>query len=76
MRAIFKKVCYTEKCTLEKTLGGGGNGMLTKTQTAGRALLLNPGSCGPRRFNQEITMAVLTAGDQGEILEEQRIDNL
>ena len=41
---------------------------------AGRTLLLNPGSCGPRRFNQEITMAVLTAGDQGEILEVQRID--
>ena len=25
----------------------------------GKTLLLNPGSCGPRRFNQEITMAVL-----------------
>ena len=26
---------------------------------AGRTLLLNPGSCGPRRFNQAITLAVL-----------------
>lgn len=26
---------------------------------------LNPGSCGPRRFNQEITMAVLTIQDDG-----------
>ena len=29
----------------------------------GRTLLLNPGSCGPRRFNQPITLAVLTAED-------------
>lgn len=27
----------------------------------GRTLLLNPGSCGPRRFNQAITLAVLEA---------------
>ncbi len=32
----------------------------------GRTLLLNPGSCGPRRFNQAITLAVLEVGD-GEI---------
>lgn len=31
----------------------------------GRTLLLNPGSCGPRRFNQAITLAVLEAGDGG-----------
>ena len=30
-----------------------------------RTLLLNPGSCGPRRFNQAITMAVLTIDDDG-----------
>ena len=31
----------------------------------GKTLLLNPGSCGPRRFNQAITLAVLevTGGD-------------
>ena len=28
--------------------------------SAGKTILLNPGSCGPRRFNQEITMAILT----------------
>lgn len=28
-------------------------------------LYLNPGSCGPRRFNQAITMAVLTVPDDG-----------
>ena len=31
----------------------------------GGTLLLNPGSCGPRRFNQAITLAVLEAGDGG-----------
>lgn len=30
-----------------------------------RTLLLNPGSCGPRRFHQPITMAVLTVNDDG-----------
>ena len=29
----------------------------------GRTLLLNPGSCGPRRFNQAITLAVLEVED-------------
>ena len=29
-------------------------------------LFLNPGSCGPRRFNQAITMAVLTISDPAE----------
>lgn len=29
----------------------------------GRTLLLNPGSCGPRRFNQAITLAVLEIGE-------------
>ena len=33
-----------------------------------RTLLLNPGSCGPRRFHQPITMAVLTVGDEGWIV--------
>lgn len=31
----------------------------------GNTLLLNPGSCGPRRFNQAITLAVLEVGDGG-----------
>ena len=30
-----------------------------------RTLLLNPGSCGPRRFHQPITMAVLSVGEDG-----------
>ena len=30
-----------------------------------RTLLLNPGSCGPRRFHQPITMAVLEIGEEG-----------
>lgn len=34
---------------------------------------LNPGSCGPRRFNQEITMAVLDIEDDGS-WKIQRID--
>lgn len=29
-------------------------------------LYLNPGSCGPRRFRQPITMAVLTIAESGE----------
>ena len=30
-----------------------------------RTLLLNPGSCGPRRFHQPITLAMLTIQDDG-----------
>ena len=30
-----------------------------------RTLLLNPGSCGPRRFHQPITLAMLTIKDDG-----------
>ena len=32
-----------------------------------RTLLLNPGSCGPRRFYQPITMAMLTVDEDGWI---------
>ena len=32
---------------------------------AGKTLLLNPGSCGPRRFNQPVTLAVLEAEGGG-----------
>ena len=32
----------------------------------GDTVYLNPGSCGPRRFNQEITMAVLTLFEPDE----------
>ena len=32
----------------------------------GDSVVLNPGSCGPRRFNQEITMAILTLTDEGD----------
>ena len=34
---------------------------------------INPGSCGPRRFNQEITMAVMEIDEKG-CFEIQRID--
>jgi len=37
-----------------------------------RILLLNPGSCGPRRFHQPITLAVLTTRETGFTV--QRID--
>ena len=42
--------------------------------TAGgkRTLLLNPGSCGPRRFVQPITMAIMTIDEDGWIVK--RID--
>lgn len=33
---------------------------------SGSTVFLNPGSCGPRRFNQDITMAVLTLFDEWE----------
>ena len=32
---------------------------------AGHTLLLNPGSCGPRRFHQPITLAILETDGQG-----------
>ena len=38
----------------------------------GKTVLLNPGSCGPRRFNQPITMAIVTIAN-GQIAV-QRID--
>lgn len=38
----------------------------------GRTLLLNPGSCGPRRFNQAITLAIVEVAG-GEV-RAQRID--
>ena len=31
----------------------------------GKTLLLNPGSCGPRRFGQPITLALVETGEQG-----------
>lgn len=37
-----------------------------------QTMLLNPGSCGPRRFHQPITMAILTISDDGWIVK--RID--
>jgi len=40
---------------------------------SGKQVYLNPGSCGPRRFSLPITMAVLTAEDDGSFCIE-RID--
>lgn len=42
--------------------------------TEGRTVLINPGSCGPRRFRQDITMAMLTVSDTGLIHGIRRID--
>lgn len=39
----------------------------------GKTVLLNPGSCGPRRFNQAITLALVTTSPNGGI-EVRRID--
>ena len=39
----------------------------------GNTVLLNPGSCGPRRFNQAITLATVTISPDGGI-EVRRID--
>ncbi len=39
----------------------------------GNILWLNPGSCGPRRWDQAITMMVMTISDEGEI-DIERID--
>jgi putative phosphoesterase len=41
-------------------------------QRVGNTVLLNPGSCGPRRFNQAITMALMTV--ENEQIKVQRID--
>lgn len=41
---------------------------------AGRVQYLNPGSCGPRRFHQEITLAILYVEDNGDFrIEKKRI---
>jgi putative phosphoesterase len=32
-------------------------------KSSGKTLLLNPGSCGPRRFHQDITMAIAEVGN-------------
>lgn len=39
----------------------------------GNVLFFNPGSCGPRRFHQPITMAVMTVED-GEMQDEEKRD--
>jgi len=45
-----------------------------QTPAAGnRTLLFNPGSCGPRRFNQPITMAILSIDPDGWVLKQVRI---
>lgn len=42
--------------------------------TAGGTLLLNPGSCGPRRFHQDITMALAEIDDRTGQIYIRRID--
>ena len=39
----------------------------TQTTAQKKTLLLNPGSCGPARFRQPVTMAVLILEDNGEM---------
>ena len=80
-----------KKKDLPKDLGGYdlvvyGHSHKYEEKREGKTLLLNPGSCGPRRFNQEITMAVMTvddregdqaadqAGSPGELPQVRRID--
>lgn len=43
-----------------------------ETALTGKTLFVNPGSCGPRRFHQPVTMAVLTLEEGG--MEVKRID--
>ena len=43
-------------------------------KTEGRMHLINPGSCGPRRFNQDITLAVLEYAEQDRQIMIRRID--
>ena len=43
-----------------------------KTQQG--TVMINPGSCGPRRFNQDITLALLKVEEDGTIQEIKRID--
>ena len=38
---------------------------LDSPQTGRRTLLLNPGSCGPRRFHQPVTLAIVTVHGDG-----------
>ncbi len=40
----------------------------------GRTQLINPGSCGPRRFNQDITLAILEVDEEGHRGDVIRID--
>ena len=40
-----------------------------------RTLLLNPGSCGPRRFTQPVTMAILSIDPDGWDVKQIRIPN-
>lgn len=42
-----------------------GETWLAHAQNSKRTLLLNPGSCGPRRFHQPITLALLTIDENG-----------
>ena len=43
-------------------------------QIVGGRLLLNPGSCGKRRFNQEITFAILTICEKEIHVEKKVVD--
>ena len=43
-------------------------------KTEGRTNLINPGSCGPRRFNQDITLAMAEISEQDQGMMIRRID--
>ena len=72
------RVCMThKKKDLPKDLSGYdlvvyGHSHQYDEQMQGRTLLLNPGSCGPRRFRQAITMA--TAEIEGNNMAVTRVD--
>ncbi|MBQ9009586.1 MAG: metallophosphoesterase family protein [Clostridia bacterium] len=44
--------------------------------TGKRTLIFNPGSCGPRRFHQPITLAVMTVRDDGWAIRRVEIPHL
>ena len=65
-----------KKSEIPKTLPGVdvvvyGHSHKYAQEEKGSILYLNPGSCGPRRFNQEITMAVMTI--EGETISIEKV---
>jgi len=45
-----------------------------EVDTVGNTIWINPGSCGPRRFHQPVTMAVLTVDDEARDFSIEKMD--